>query len=244
MTNNALNKTTCTAATYEIVGNKVNLTHDDGTTETVSMKIFKRDYETPDADQDETENDPTELQAADAISEPEEELVGDPVSQEEVEIASAAAMESMNLPTDATPDEILARAVEMIEKADEVSAVIEQAETAAPVAVTPVEEEVTLADLKTSTKGEKKGGKQPDPNSGRQAILKVMFASGIPMTPSMINTVLKAQGREIKYISSHLNYFKSHAQIIHLEGGSTYILAQKTHDRLAKDAATLQLATV
>jgi predicted RNA binding protein YcfA (HicA-like mRNA interferase family) len=196
----AFNNATMSLAIATIVGSKVDLQHDDGTTEQITMKQFKKDY------------------TQEAIDEIEEPITLD--------------LEDLDK-------------VSTEQDSEEVVTIIEQAEQEIPEAA-PQEEEVTLADLKKTTKGEKKGGKQPDPNSGRQAILKVIFNNGNePMAPSAINTILKAQGREIKYISSHLNYFKSHGQVIHVEGTSTYKLAQKTLDRLTKEAAAApQLATV
>jgi hypothetical protein len=111
--------------------------------------------------------------------------------------------------------------------------------------VTPaaVEVPVTLAEIKPK----KAGGKAVDPTSGRQAILRVIFENGNePMAPAAINAKLKEQGREIKYISSHLNYFKTHGQIEHVEGTSTYRLTQKTLPRFQAEAdikaATLTIA--
>jgi hypothetical protein len=70
-----------------------------------------------------------------------------------------------------------------------------------------------------------------NPNSGRQIILKVMYDNGGPMTPAAISAALKAAGHEIKYLHSHLNYFKTHGQILHMED-KTYKISEKMKVRL------------
>lgn len=96
----------------------------------------------------------------------------------------------------------------------------------------PSDENVEQTEMTATVPVAKKGGKPVDPNSGRQAILHVLHAAPTPLSPKQINDALKANGREIKYISSHLNYFKAHGQIVHVEGTATYKLSQKTIDRL------------
>jgi Fe2+ or Zn2+ uptake regulation protein len=73
--------------------------------------------------------------------------------------------------------------------------------------------------------------KQLNPNSGRQVILKVLYDFNGPLTPGQITAILKAEGHEIKYIHSHLNYFKAHGQVLHNED-KTYSLTRKMGDRL------------
>jgi hypothetical protein len=70
-----------------------------------------------------------------------------------------------------------------------------------------------------------------NPNSGRQIIMKVMYDHKGPITPAMITAKLKEQGHDIKYLHSHLNYFKTHGQIWHLEDKS-YQISAKMMDRL------------
>jgi hypothetical protein len=85
--------------------------------------------------------------------------------------------------------------------------------------------------LTESIEGDYKMAKQLNPNSGRQIVMKVLFDSGIPMTPGQISAKLKELGHEIKYLHSHLNYFKTHGQILHLEDKS-YKISSKMVDRL------------
>jgi hypothetical protein len=125
---------------------------------------------------------------------------------------------------------------EITELTEAVTATIEQGDPLTePTQEVAEETEVTLAEIKPK----KAGGKAVDPNSGRQAILRVIFENGNqPMSPAEINAQLKKQGREIKYISSHLNYFKSHGQVIHVENTSTYKLADKVLPRFEAEVTT------
>jgi hypothetical protein len=91
--------------------------------------------------------------------------------------------------------------------------------------------EISFADLQSDTPPSKKGGKAVNPDSGRQAILQVLYRGG-EMSPKMITEMLKASGREVKYIHSHLNYFKAHGQVRHNENG-TYDLTQKSIDTVS-----------
>jgi hypothetical protein len=70
-----------------------------------------------------------------------------------------------------------------------------------------------------------------DPNSGRQQIMKVIYDHEGPITPAQISKILKDDGREVKYLHSHLNYFKSHGQLIHNED-KTYEITDKMLARL------------
>jgi arginine repressor len=102
---------------------------------------------------------------------------------------------------------------------DEMADAITQGEVAAANA-TPEEKaaaQVTAPTKtpKASTAGEKKKGKPVDPNSGRQQIIRVLRDNGLPMTPNEIKKQLESEGIDVKFISSHLNYFKSHGQCIH-----------------------------
>jgi hypothetical protein len=85
---------------------------------------------------------------------------------------------------------------------------------------------IDFAALKSEVAPAKKGGKTINPDSGRQAILQVLYHGGT-MTPAKINAALKESGREVKYVHSHLNYFKSHGQVLHNQDG-TYSLAEKS----------------
>jgi hypothetical protein len=73
--------------------------------------------------------------------------------------------------------------------------------------------------------------KQLNPNSGRQIIIKVLYDNGGSMTPAAISAKLKEDGNEIKYLHSHLNYFKTHGQILHNED-KTYKISKKMVERL------------
>mgnify|MGYP001393551648 CR=1 FL=1 len=93
--------------------------------------------------------------------------------------------------------------------------------------VAPVETEEVLEKVVNEAPAEKKkGGKPVDPNSGRQRIMQILRDSDSPLSPKEINDKLKEQGFEIKYISSHLNYFKAHGQVIHQED-KKYRIAEK-----------------
>jgi hypothetical protein len=74
-------------------------------------------------------------------------------------------------------------------------------------------------------------GKALDPNSGRQIVMKVIYDFGGAITPAKITEILKSEGREVKYLHSHLNYFKSHGQLIHNED-KTYEISDKMMVRL------------
>lgn len=63
----------------------------------------------------------------------------------------------------------------------------------------------------------KKKGKPVDESSGRQQILRVLRESPTPLSPKQITDALMSEGREVKYVSSHLNYFKVHNQVLHTD---------------------------
>jgi hypothetical protein len=94
------------------------------------------------------------------------------------------------LPTPAAVVEV----VEQLQEVDEVDAMAAAVATGEAVALTATPE---------------------DPNSGRQQIIRVLRDNGLPMTPNEIKKQLEAEKIEVKYISSHLNYFKAHGQVIH-----------------------------
>jgi hypothetical protein len=133
------------------------------------------------------------------------------IINKEVSVAEA-------LPTPAAVVEV----VEQLQEVDEVDAMAAAVATGEAVALTATPEEraaateVVAQPIKApTTKGEKKKGKPVDPNSGRQQIIRVLRDNGLPMTPNEIKKQLEAEKIEVKYISSHLNYFKAHGQVIH-----------------------------
>jgi hypothetical protein len=88
-----------------------------------------------------------------------------------------------------------------------------------------------VEEVQQQVKVSEASGKALDPNSGRQIVMKIIYDFGDKILPSQITAKLKEEGREVKYLHSHLNYFKSHGQLIHNED-KTYEISDKMMKRL------------
>lgn len=106
------------------------------------------------------------------------------------------------------------------------------------------EEQVIVPAIKPDVVVARRGGrgKKPNPNSGRQKILRTIQSlqraeQPLGLTQKEIRTGLTAAGIDIKYVPSHIASFKQYGQLIHDDESGRYRLSKRQIAEFAEQDA-------